>query len=86
MDELGVLVAFEAEDDDGYRIMQLHPADTGGSFLEIEGKQVFRDAAAVDRFEWSVTAGADASTAAVLRTADTAVLETLGAELAGPRV
>ena len=34
-DELGVRVAFE-HDDDGYRIMQLHPADTGGSFLEID--------------------------------------------------
>jgi hypothetical protein len=35
VDELGVRVAFEAEDH-GYRIMQLHPADTGGSFLEID--------------------------------------------------
>jgi hypothetical protein len=33
--ELGVRVAFEL-DDHGYRIMQLHPADTGGSFLEID--------------------------------------------------
>lgn len=32
---LGVRIAFEA-DDHGYRIMQLHPADTGGSFLEID--------------------------------------------------
>jgi len=35
VDELGVRVAFE-HDDHGYRIMQLHPADTGGSFLEID--------------------------------------------------
>jgi len=35
VDELGVRVAFQA-DDHGYRIMQLHPADTGGSFLEID--------------------------------------------------
>lgn len=35
VDELGVRIAFEA-DDHGYRIMQLHPADTGGSFLEID--------------------------------------------------
>lgn len=34
-DELGVRVAFE-HDDQGYRIMQLHPADTGGTFLEID--------------------------------------------------
>ena len=32
---MGVRVAFEA-DDHGYRIMQLHPGDTGGSFLEID--------------------------------------------------
>ena len=31
----GVRIAFEG-DDHGYRIMQLHPADTGGSFLEID--------------------------------------------------
>ncbi len=35
VDALGVRVAFE-HDDHGYRIMQLHPADTGGSFLEID--------------------------------------------------
>ena len=35
VDELGVRVAFEANDH-GYQIMQLHPADTGGSFLEID--------------------------------------------------
>ncbi len=33
--DLGVRVAFEAEEG-GYRIMQLHPADTGGSFLEVD--------------------------------------------------
>lgn len=33
--ELGVRVAYETEHD-GYSIMQLHPADTGGSFLEID--------------------------------------------------
>lgn len=32
---LGVRIAFEA-DDHGYRIMQLHPRDTGGSFLEVD--------------------------------------------------
>lgn len=32
---LGVRVAFEA-DEDGYRILQLHPRDTGGSFLEVD--------------------------------------------------
>lgn len=31
----GVRIAFEA-DDHGYRIMQLHPRDTGGSFLEVD--------------------------------------------------
>jgi hypothetical protein len=35
VDDLGVRVAFAAEDH-GYQIMQLHPADTGGSFLEID--------------------------------------------------
>ena len=35
VDDLGVRVAFE-HDDHGYRIMQLHPGDTGGSFLEID--------------------------------------------------
>jgi hypothetical protein len=35
VDEIGVRVAFEL-DDHGYHIMQLHPADTGGSFLEID--------------------------------------------------
>jgi hypothetical protein len=33
--EIGVRVAFEA-DDGGYQIMQLHPGDTGGSFLEVD--------------------------------------------------
>lgn len=32
---LGIRVALEA-DDHGYKILQLHPADTGGSFLEID--------------------------------------------------
>ena len=35
VEHLGVRVAFENEHD-GYRIMQLHPADTGGSFLEVD--------------------------------------------------
>lgn len=35
VEEAGVRVAFEAEDH-GFRIMQLHPADTGGSFLEVD--------------------------------------------------
>lgn len=34
-DALGVRIAFEA-DDHGYRVLQLHPGDTGGSFLEID--------------------------------------------------
>ncbi|HEX9530196.1 MAG TPA: VOC family protein [Acidimicrobiales bacterium] len=33
--QLGVRVAWQGEDR-GYSIMQLHPADTGGSFLEID--------------------------------------------------
>jgi hypothetical protein len=32
---LGVRTAFEA-DEDGYSILQWHPADTGGSFLELD--------------------------------------------------
>lgn len=35
VEALGVRVAFE-HDDHGYRIMQLHPADTWGSFLEVD--------------------------------------------------
>lgn len=35
VEELGVRIAFEASEGD-YRIMQLHPGDTGGSFLEID--------------------------------------------------
>ena len=35
VNELGVRTAIDA-DDHGYRIMQLHPSDTGGSFLEID--------------------------------------------------
>lgn len=34
-ERLGVRKALEA-DDHGYKIMQLHPSDTGGSFLEID--------------------------------------------------
>jgi Glyoxalase-like domain len=33
--ELGVRTVLDVEED-GYRIMQLHPGDTGGSFLEID--------------------------------------------------
>jgi hypothetical protein len=33
--DLGVRTVIDVEDD-GYRIMQLHPSDTGGSFLEID--------------------------------------------------
>ena len=36
VDELGIRVALANEDRDGYRILQLHPADTGGSFLELD--------------------------------------------------
>jgi hypothetical protein len=35
VDAVGVRVALEA-DDHGYKIMQLHPSDTGGSFLEVD--------------------------------------------------
>jgi hypothetical protein len=35
VDDLGVRTVIDAEDH-GYRIMQLHPGDTGGSFLEID--------------------------------------------------
>jgi hypothetical protein len=35
VDDLGVRTVIDA-DDHGYRIMQLHPSDTGGSFLEID--------------------------------------------------
>jgi hypothetical protein len=35
VDELGVRTVLDSEHD-GYRIMQLHPVDTGGSFLEID--------------------------------------------------
>lgn len=33
--QLGVRIAFEANEH-GYRILQLHPRDTGGSFLEVD--------------------------------------------------
>jgi hypothetical protein len=32
---MGIRTAFEA-DDHGYRVWQLHPGDTGGTFLEID--------------------------------------------------
>jgi hypothetical protein len=35
VDDLGVRTVVDT-DDHGYRIMQLHPSDTGGSFLEID--------------------------------------------------
>ena len=35
VEALGVRIVLD-HDDHGYRIMQLHPADTGGSFLEID--------------------------------------------------
>jgi catechol 2,3-dioxygenase-like lactoylglutathione lyase family enzyme len=35
VDRLGVRIAFEALHD-GFQIMQLHPSDTGGSFLEVD--------------------------------------------------
>ncbi|MCB9384399.1 MAG: alginate lyase family protein [Bryobacterales bacterium] len=44
------------------------------SFLEAGGKEVFRDAAPLDRFEWSSDGGADASSAAVARKAKTDML------------
>jgi hypothetical protein len=34
--ELGIRTVLEFEEDGHYRCMQLHPADTGGSFLEID--------------------------------------------------
>lgn len=36
VDALGVRTVVDVEDHGGYRIMQLHPSDTGGSFLEID--------------------------------------------------
>jgi hypothetical protein len=36
IDQLGVRVAFEHEAADGHRLTQLHPKDTGGSFLEVD--------------------------------------------------
>ena len=36
VDELGVRVVWESTHEDGYRLLQLHPSDTGGSFLEID--------------------------------------------------
>ena len=37
VDELGIRVAFELNyPDEGHVGMQLHPADTGGSFLEMD--------------------------------------------------
>ncbi len=36
IEDLGVRVALANVDADGYRLLQLHPADTGGSFLEID--------------------------------------------------
>lgn len=35
VEHLGVRTVIDA-DEDGYRLLQLHPADTGGSFLEID--------------------------------------------------
>src|ERR1051325_3826482 len=43
--DLGVRTAIDAEDH-GYRIMQLHPSDTGGSFLEIDFQPGGEDPAA----------------------------------------
>lgn len=36
--ELGIRIAFERDSED-YRIMQLHPKDTGGTFLEIDDQK-----------------------------------------------
>ena len=36
VDDLGIRVPFEHAYPDGYRLLQLHPSDTGGSFLEID--------------------------------------------------
>lgn len=36
VEALGVRTVVDVEDHGGYRIMQLHPSDTGGSFLEID--------------------------------------------------
>jgi hypothetical protein len=44
MRDLGVRTVVDAEDH-GYRIMQLHPSDTGGSFLEIDFQPGGDDAA-----------------------------------------
>lgn len=34
--DLGIRVALEYTEPDGYRLLQLHPGDTGGSFLEVD--------------------------------------------------
>lgn len=36
VEQLGVRIALASTGDDGYRLLQLHPADTGGSFLELD--------------------------------------------------
>ncbi len=36
VDELGIRVALSSTEGAGYRLLQLHPADTGGSFLELD--------------------------------------------------
>ena len=53
-----------------------------GSFLDVDGVTVFRDASAIDRFEWSTADGADASAGGVARGAKTGPLEALEADLA----
>ena len=57
-----------------------------GSFLEVEGEMVFREAAAVERFEWSAASGADSSSAASARGAKTGALEKLVSESLSPMV
>lgn len=36
VEDLGIRMAFSRVDDAGYHIAQLHPSDTGGSFLELD--------------------------------------------------
>ena len=51
-----------------------------GSFLEIDGNAVYREAAPIDRFEWSALQGVEASTAAAARTATLADLQNFRVE------
>lgn len=55
-----------------------------GSFLEVAGETVFRDAAPFERFEWDARSGVEATAAGASRSAKVGVLEELGPELTRP--